>query len=341
MLSCRHGGGPFLLIFVSFVVFKKKSYYFNFSHITPLKKKMFPVFVLTRDVASNQAKLLCDRFDANHFDTHMASIDASRAINKKQAEWTRIVKVLNEKSDTQRGVVIVKDTSVTSADKETITRAITAGSENYDLFHLCRWQDECSYNTVRTLPNSSVALVDCPPPDGVQAVYLSPKAVRTILGTEPGSNFKHDNDKSFADEMRDLVSSGYLSSGSTASNLFHYNILMATSPNDRRKVMECRGMFSAPPAATTANADVFVRTQDGSSNMEEDDFPTTPKLAVSSAPLLMSTDDNMQLSAKPQKSGGVKWCWVLIFLVFIFIIGGCIAYYCYYRKETKKQTLQE
>lgn len=275
---------------------------------------MIPVFILTGDVQSRSAQLLYSRFDAeNGFDSFITSIDATRTINKAGAEWHRIITILKSRADLGHGVVVIKDTSVTTADNKTISRVITAASETYDMFHLCRWQDTCAMENPRSLADTSAVIVDCAPPDGVQAIYLSPRAIRVLTGTTPmktGSVFVHSPQHSFSDELRGLYSCGELSSGSLASNLFSYNVLMAQSPSDYRKTMECKDCAAK--------------------NEEMDDFPLSPTARMSDEPLTLSIGDIVPKRGDLVRRGKAGWT---ILLLFLFVLLAGILIYYFWRKK--------
>ena len=276
---------------------------------------MIPVFILTADVNSPSAQLLADRLDTN-FDVHIASIDASRALSKKGAEWLRVETILKSRS-MPRGVVIVKDSVVTTADPLTISRTLDAASEIYDQFYLCRWQDKCDYKEIRSIPDSSVAMTSCQPPDGVQAIYLSARTVATLLGSQPlpnGEFFAHDESQTLAEELRGLVNDSGFSSGSTTSNLFNYNVLMAQTPRDKRKVVECE----------------YVNH---TSRMDEDeDFLVTPAMPASSVRAslepLKTTIASGTAVFKRYRIG-----WVIVLLLFFLLVAGLIAYFVMYKDK--------
>jgi len=271
---------------------------------------MIPLFLLTGDIESPGAQLLAERFEEKTFDRHIANIDASRAVNKKEAEWFRIKTILDEVKDKNRGVLIVKDSTITFTDADTVSRAVTAASTTYDLFHLCRWESSCNYTQPRALPNSSVAFVECEPPDGIQAIYLSPRAVGILTGsiaTVDGSAFSHQEGTPLAEELRSLVRNNDLSSGSTTNNLFHYNILAAQSDEDRRKTVECS--FVDRPSAMAVD--------------EEEDFGMSKKAKkANNDPLRVSVDAPVVVVKKRGRVG-----WFLIILILLLLVGGLIAYF--------------
>ena len=278
---------------------------------------MIPVFILTGDIESRSAQLLYSRFDAeNGFDPYITNIDATRSINKAGAEWHRLITILKSRADVGRGILMIKDTSVTTADNKTIARVVTAASETYDMFHLCRWQDTCTYENPRSLADTSAVIVDCAPPDGVQAIYLSPRAIRVLTGSTPmktGSVFVHSPQRSFSEELRGLHSSGELSSGSLASNLFSYNVLMAQSPSDYRKTMECK--------------DCAAKDED------MDDFPMSPNptARASDEPLTLSIGDIVPKRSDLVRRGKAGWTILLLFL--FVLLAGLLIYYIWRKKQ--------
>ena len=118
---------------------------------------MYAVFILTNDITSPEAQLLYERFDAADYDAHIASIDTSRSLDEKRAQWHRMLTVLASAGKRYRGFVVLQDSCVTTVDRALLGRALDAGVENYDLFHLCRWQDACEYKQARAIPDSSMA----------------------------------------------------------------------------------------------------------------------------------------------------------------------------------------
>lgn len=278
----------------------------------------FPVFIMTADVQSPGAQLLVDRFSSGIFDVHIASIEASRAVDRKNAEWIRAMTMFEAMPHNQ-GLVIVKDSSVTTCEPDTIARTVKAASERYDLFHMCRWDEDCSsIRNVVSIPNSSVAMSTTKPPDGVQAIYMSRKAVDILHGDthlRNGDVFVHHPERTLADELRTLVDAGELTSGAPVSNLFSYNVLAAKTSRDLRKTNEClmSGSFTTPKPEEP----------------EDDDFPVSM-----AAP--MATDDDAPLTesalAPPPKSGTIdffKRCrvgWVILLVIAFLLLVGLLLY---------------
>src|SRR3984885_4725488 len=109
----------------------------------------------------------------------------------KMVRWALTTAATNSPSSC---VLLIKDSSVTHADSETLSRVLgqVASHPQWDVAYLCKWQDRCDLYSDRTVVDGTMAvLARTVSPKGFQAVMVSPAGRDLLLGQSPlpaGSN---------------------------------------------------------------------------------------------------------------------------------------------------------
>ena len=141
-------------------------------------------------------------------------------------------------------VLILRSTSLTNANEETISRFINELNrckDNFDLFYLCRWKDECQKITdIREIENIGIKIGRTYSPSGLQAVYFSPSGRNILLGILPMRNDKYFSmDIPLEAKLIQEIQSGNIISYCTIGNLFSYDLTKALSNEDYSRTQEC------------------------------------------------------------------------------------------------------
>lgn len=140
-------------------------------------------------------------------------------------------------------ILVIHDSSITSSSPEYIKSVISGCLEqNFDLCYLSKYMDLCHLYTNRTALNNGSTLVRSYSPKGIQAVMLTDRCVKILLGKDPliGTKyFKVSSSDSVCNDIAKCVSDGHLIAIAVVPNIFEYDISLAVKASDYQKTVQC------------------------------------------------------------------------------------------------------
>ena len=170
-----------------------------------------------------------------------------KAILEQYVEQHKITKTTTQDElNKMLPILIIKDTSIPSPEstsvniKATIRKTFMVKNE-FDIFYLCKWLDDCSKHT--KIDTKLKYLVRTQNPHGLQALILTPKCIMKSLNITPLEvpvSFEESLDK----EICRLIAKDQLVTLATKPNLFNFDISLAESNNEYYKVSECATNFA-------------------------------------------------------------------------------------------------
>lgn len=188
------------------------------------------VFILG---SGNGASYLHELFSGELFNVEDVCMDD---LSDREAIQTRL-----QLKRPDRGVLFVRDTSVTNMSKQKLEDLITyidGRQSYYDVFYLCRWEDECQkIIDTRHIPYLNVTVGRTYSPKGLQAIFVSTDGCQTIL-----ESIGQKSNETLDDIFLHPIQSGKLVAFCTLNNVFEYDISQATSNLDFNKSSVCKKM---------------------------------------------------------------------------------------------------
>ncbi len=150
-------------------------------------------------------------------------------------------------SYSDRGILIVDGNSISNISPrklEDLMSYVYQKQEKYDLFYLCRWQDECQKITdIARNDFFNIQTGRTYGPHGMQVVYFSNSGRDLFLGKKTSKDGKRLNiDKGIDHRFFDHVTNGNIICYCTLNNIFEYDITRATHNFDYDKTSLCRKM---------------------------------------------------------------------------------------------------
>jgi len=148
-----------------------------------------------------------------------------------------------------REVIYISGNSVINTSKQKIEDLVTFinnKSDNFDLFYMCRWNDDCQKMIdVKYYPFLDVNIGRTYAPQGLQAVYISKRGRNLILGKSNNNNGKALvlNNKINEDTVLvNHIKNGDIVAHCVVNNIFNYDISTATKNSDFNKLSLCKNM---------------------------------------------------------------------------------------------------
>lgn len=179
---------------------------------------------------------------SEYIDNHIV-----KDILEKYVESNKITKETSkEELNNILPVLIIKDSSIPSPEstsaniKATIRKTFMVKNE-FDIFYLCKWLDDCSKHT--KIDTKLKYLVRTQNPHGLQALILTPKCIMKILNIIP-IEVPVSFDESLDKEICRLIARDELVTLATKPNLFNFDIALAQNNNEYYKMNECITNFS-------------------------------------------------------------------------------------------------
>lgn len=141
-------------------------------------------------------------------------------------------------------VIVVKDTSVSNVDPDTIADIVSAAmsSNDWNLCYLCRWLDRCDLYTDKKPINGMTTLIaKTQSPHGVQAILFSPDGRDIVLGQKPMKNNQAFTPitRPLGVQLNEAITSGWIIATCVVPNLIEYDVTAARSAHDYKKLSEC------------------------------------------------------------------------------------------------------
>lgn len=216
---------------------------------------MIDVYILTDGEHSQEVSRLIDLFEYEQIDCQAVQIPRPIGINEQrnfsadkiyeafQVQWC-----LNESlKNSDHGVLILKDSSIAGICKDHLLRLleyIHLRDASFDLFYLCRWQDECQRMTdISDINGIDVKIGRTYSPMGIQALYFSRKGRDILLGHQPmrnGENLMINMDLDRI--LRKNIYNGNIKALCTTNNVFEFDVTRSTSNDDYIRTCGCRAV---------------------------------------------------------------------------------------------------
>lgn len=162
-------------------------------------------------------------------------------------------------------VILVKDSSVSNASPEIVTRKVLMGNnaQNWDLYYLCKWSDQCQKYVNVALPEEEIRaggsyLAWTYSPYGFQAILFTPAGRDMILGRQPMRNGAFfPSNQPLGAQLQEEILTGAMTAICTVPNLFDYDISLATKNSDFLKLNECQPVSEETTVSGTSAAALF------------------------------------------------------------------------------------
>lgn len=146
-------------------------------------------------------------------------------------------------------IIVIKDSSITYANKQTIISMIEKVINNnveFDIYYLCKWLDMCQKYTDLNLKQETFdgsKIVSTQAPYGIQSLMFTPHGRDIILGIKPMRNGQMlAIDKPLSIVLHDEIMNANIKAICTVPNLFNFDISLATHNNDYMKLDECKNI---------------------------------------------------------------------------------------------------
>lgn len=224
-----------------------------------LRVSQVNVYILTNDLNSNGTRHILAAFDNSLFHVQPITFPPTTA-DKASQERDRILTILkrDEKERFSGPTIILKESSISNLDPGKMARIIkqVAEKNDYDMFYLAKWLDDCGKQTdPRTGYGDGVVVVRSKSPHGIQAIMFSPRGRRVILGTSPtakGSIMDLSTSANLDNDFNQAIRDGRLEILTTKRSLIHID--PSKVGGDTFKLNECdRGMGPAESKAVPMN----------------------------------------------------------------------------------------
>jgi len=157
-------------------------------------------------------------------------------------------------------VLIIRDTSVTTATAHTVAEVVKAAESDFDLCYLCRWLDQCQlYTNKRPVPGHLMHFFEAQQPQGLQALLFSVPGRDIALGLRPGRNDTYVPLKSDLDtQLTQEVLTGNIRAQVVSPNLFEFDLRLVDSNEDYIKLSSCVPLSSAQSSCSSTSGAVWV-----------------------------------------------------------------------------------
>jgi len=141
-------------------------------------------------------------------------------------------------------VLVIKDSSLCAADRDTVSDVIHSSLSNSESFHvcyLCKWNDKCQLHSRRKkIKGTMSSLVKTQSPHGIQALLFTPDGRDVILGVKPMKNGEFFKAReSLGKSLNVHIVKGNLDAFCVVPNLIAYDIGLALDDRDYLKANEC------------------------------------------------------------------------------------------------------
>lgn len=200
------------------------------------------VYILAEEGCTRNIDRLKELFLSDIFDVNIVVPDESNDLFPWCLAETSIC-------HPDREVIYINGRSVSNVSKQKLEDLVifmNKKSDNFDLFYMCRWNDDCQKMIdIKYYPFLDVNIGRTYSPQGLQAVYISTKGRDTILGKVNMRNGKKlildrkiHEDKILVDHIK----RGDIVAHCTVNNIFNYDISVATKNSDFNKLSLCKNM---------------------------------------------------------------------------------------------------
>lgn len=165
------------------------------------------------------------------------------------AEFYRVMWCLQDSRNRypNQPVLIVKDTSVSNSDPETIADIVSEviRRQDWHICYLCKWADRCDlYTNKQVLPGRGTIIAKTQAPHGIQAVMFSPQG-RDLIACDPSgkgiaSGALVTPQQSVDTCLHQAVVNGKLNAIVVVPNLIDFDVNAARNNRDYLKTAACQ-----------------------------------------------------------------------------------------------------
>jgi len=200
------------------------------------------VYILAEEGQNRNIDRLKELFSSDIFDVKIINLDGDTDLLGWCLEETNIY-------HPDRDVLYIRGNSVSNICKqklEDIVTFINNKCNSFDLFYMCRWNDDCQKMIdVKYYPFLDVHIGRTYSPQGLQAIYFSKKGRDIILGklnTHSGKKLSLDYKIHEDRILIDHIKKGDIVAHCVVNNIFNYDISSATKNSDFNKLSLCKNM---------------------------------------------------------------------------------------------------
>ena len=151
--------------------------------------------------------------------------------------------------------LFVKDTSLCSLGPTALARALEElqdTGDKWDLCYLARWQDKCNlYRDPQQLKQSTSYLIRTHYPIADQAILISPRGRRKLLGEEPLVENKQKLNLVHYKQITEEIYAGNLVAQVVTPSWFSFNEMFARKNEDYQKTHVCAPIPQLKPPDTS------------------------------------------------------------------------------------------
>jgi hypothetical protein len=225
------------------------------------------VYILASDMNSPRLDNVKELWTNRVFTTKIVNLqDPTIQSNVIEAEYERYKWVLNDAKTnyTNNAIIIVKDTSISSASSDTIAKVVenTLERQEWSICYLCKWLDNCElYTNGQQIDGLSISIFKTLSPMGLQAIMLTPQGRDILLGTAKMSNDKtftsllQNNRVPLNQALTQAIRSGWIEASCTYPNIIDFDI--STVSNETYN----QNAFKTHQCRTTNNQYVTTNTK--------------------------------------------------------------------------------
>lgn len=147
-----------------------------------------------------------------------------------------------------KSILIIKDSSICQTKRNILDQVLQEVENNRNNFDVCyfgKWGDRCHlYSRRKRILDTLYDLVKTSSPQGVQALFFSPKGRDVVLGIEPMKNGEYFRSRgSIARSLSSNIKKGNIEAYCITPNIIHYNLRLALKDEDYLKLNECSCML--------------------------------------------------------------------------------------------------
>lgn len=196
-----------------------------------------------------------------------------------------------------RSLLIIKSSSITTADSNTVKSIVDNLLENKDadVAYLAKWLDNCAQYRAPVAQTSRGNVYELVSPNGIQALILNRKAIEQIVENRVVQSMDRF--------LKHQITNGKLSAIGMVPNLFNYDITLDKSQAYR--LNECLTQPPVSPAPSPATSPVR---------------PAVPVAATSAVTATaVASRNTSQINTESYAQQNI-WAWVFIALLIILII---------------------
>ena len=196
-----------------------------------------PVYILSESSRTRRTQVTREMFNDPMFTANIVTTDTPKDLHieniphKKAEEIYRVRRLLEySKSQNDKDIIIIKDTSVTKSSPESIAEAIRSileTEDRADITYLSSWLDDCENLTnKRYIANKTSVVAKSTSPNGIQALLISSQGREILLGERTmknGSLFGISNEP-LSKNLTRAIEAGDITADVIIPSIFEYDV---------------------------------------------------------------------------------------------------------------------